>query len=79
MAPKTKRFVCINLRCWGKGQGDTCSLFLLPCSLKNLGLCAEQQKMSVICLKCVMVNPATAQVTDSESMAPLAKMGMVTA
>lgn len=58
-----------------KVQGDTYFLFFFSCSLKRLGLCAEQQKMSVICLKCVMVNPATAQLTDSESMAFLAKMG----
>lgn len=68
----------LNVRAY-KGQGDTYFLFFFSCSLKRLGLYAEQQKMSAICLKCVMVNPVTAQSTDLESMAFLAKMGMAIA
>lgn len=54
------------------------SSFLFPCSLKRLVQYADQQKMSVTCRKCVMANLVFALMTDSESMASLAKMGRAT-
>lgn len=70
---------CISLRYWGKSGGKSFSPFWIPNSLKRLVRCADQQKTSVTCQKCVMVNPVFAPMIDSESMASHARMGRATA
>lgn len=76
-----KNIIYVSLRYSSKSCGEkkAFSSFLFRCSLRSLGQYADQQKMSVICQKCVMVNLVFALMIDSESMASPAKMGRATA
>lgn len=74
-----ENIICVHLKYLVNQMEYNILSIYLPCSLKRPVQCADQQKMSVICWKCVMVNLVFALLIDSKSMASLARMGRATA